>query len=761
MSRRLVDHLAAQAALAASAELTASTLTDASHAALYPSDLHYLQDELRWIQARAERIHTQQQAQDAAIGAGQSKSWKTREGAPLEQLQRRAAALCALEDQIRAQIDQHLQAHRAAGQPVALDRLTSLYGLDTMERNTLLLAAAMGCSTSFRDVCEQLAPSRMASSLEVEVLFNFHELDWRERVLKRAMFAPSSRLCANHLVTVSMGSRLASPEELLHADIQIAPQTFAYLCGVEGLDDGFSEFSSLEAPKVTLDQVVLPERDLQRLRSVVLHHSDYLKARADWGFDNVIRYGRGVVLLFHGAPGTGKTMTAHALAHALGKRVLNVDLPTFVGSKEADRFLPALFREAKIHNALLFFDECETLFADRARGNMLMTLLLTELERFDGVAILATNLPQLLDDALDRRMLVKVRFGLPDRAARKAIWQQHLPATAPLADDVNVDALADRFEMAGGYIKNAVLLAVAEAAHVRTEQRPLTMAMFESAAEAQLQRPREERMNLVQPTVRLADVVLPPALRAEVEELLASARNRRSVLRDWGIGQHLSGLGGVAALLHGEPGTGKTLCAEAIAHELCKPLLVAQVPTLLSKWVGGTESNLQALFAEAKSEDAVLLLDECDALLGKRAPDSRRHEVSTVNVLLGLLERFDGVVLLATNRPQELDSALGRRMGWVLHFAKPDIAARLAIWRGLLPPTVPVQGQLDLGLLAHLYPLAGGHIRNAVLRAAMRAAHRGDGLRMSDLLTAADQQAEAAGLAAQRSKLPTVPVAEG
>ena len=132
-----------------------------------------------------------------------------------------------------------------------------------------------------------------------------------------------------------------------------------------------------------------------------------------------------------------------------------------------------------------------------------------------------------------------------------------------------------------------------------------------------------------------------------------------------------------------------------------------------------------------------------------------------VNVLLGLLERFDGVVLLATNRPQELDSALGRRMGWVLHFAKPDTTARLAIWRGLLPPTVPVQGQLDLGLLAQLYPLAGGHIRNAVLRAAMRAAHRGDGLRMSDLLAAADQQAEAAGIATRSSKLPAVPVAEG
>ena len=102
-----------------------------------------------------------------------------------------------------------------------------------------------------------------------------------------------------------------------------------------------------------------------------------------------------------------------------------------------------------------------------------MTLLLTELESFEGVAILATNLPQKLDEALDRRILVKIEFPEPDRVRRAAeIWDKHLPDAAPMADDVDLDVLADRFEMTGGYIKNAVLMAVADTVYRGDEDAP-------------------------------------------------------------------------------------------------------------------------------------------------------------------------------------------------------------------------------------------------------------------------------------------------
>jgi SpoVK/Ycf46/Vps4 family AAA+-type ATPase len=441
-------------------------------------------------------------------------------------------------------------------------------------------------------------------------------------------------------------------------------------------------------------------------------------------------------MLFFGKPGTGKTMTAHAIAKQIGKNILNVDIPTFVEHGDAERFLPSLFREARLQNAVLFFDECEQLFGDRMFGNALMTMLLTELERFEGVAILATNAPQVLDPAMDRRILVKVRFPEPDRDARREIWAKHLPSTVPVAADLDLEALADRYELAGGYIKNAVLMAVAEAVHRQSQE--ITQEHLENAARQQLARPTEEN-KLAHPKVRLSQVVLAPALEAQVRELIDAARGRRTVLERWGIGAHLNYGKGLTALFHGPPGTGKTLCAEAVAGELNRPLLRASVPALLSKWVGETENRLEALFHEAKAHAAVLLLDEIDSLLFSRASSSHRWEMSTVNALLTLIEQFSGVLVMATNMPQTLDDALARRVTYRLAFALPDAAARERIWRTLLPASVPIDGELELGALARAFELSGGEIKNAVFKAAFRASRSG-ALSQSLLWSAAEDE---------------------
>lgn len=495
-----------------------------------------------------------------------------------------------------------------------------------------------------------------------------------------------------------------------------------------------------------LGQVVLNAADKQRILSVVDRHDAWLAARKQWGIDDRIAYGRGALMLFYGAPGTGKTMTAHAIAHHLGKRVLNVDVPTFVGSSEAQRFLPALFREARIQNALLFFDECEVLFGDRRHGNDLMTLLLTEIERFEGVAILATNLPDLLDEALDRRLLVKVKFPEPDRSARLAIWRNLLPETVPLAADVDLVGLADRYELTGGTIKNAVLMAVAAAVHTAPDvaSAQISMAHLKAAARDQLIRPRDEDSAMSHPDVRLDDVVLSTILSAQVAEVVGAARDQRTVLDQWGIGRRLSRGKGVVALLSGVPGTGKTLTAEAIASELGRPLLAVGSSSFLSKWVGETERRLEQLFKTTRERGAVLFIDECDAVLGVR--DGERNgawSVSMVTTLLRLLERHEGVTLLATNRPDALDPALMRRLSHHLCFELPQTAARELIWRGLLPDSVPTEGPLDLALLARLFPLSGAAIQRAVYTAAYRAAHAGRGVAMGDLAKAAAELAPA------------------
>ena len=153
-----------------------------------------------------------------------------------------------------------------------------------------------------------------------------------------------------------MAQQNNTPKDLLEASVEITTQAFHHLLGSEHLCAEYIEFSSVEHPRAKMEQVVLPEKDKERILSVVSHHQRYLDYRRDWGFDELIEYGKGILMLFYGVPGTGKTMTAHGIAASLGKKILNVDIPTFIESKNTDRFLPGLFQQARLHDAILFFD---------------------------------------------------------------------------------------------------------------------------------------------------------------------------------------------------------------------------------------------------------------------------------------------------------------------------------------------------------------------------------------------------------------------
>lgn len=692
----------------------------------YRTEMEWLNDELRWVEVRLRRLAAEAALEHAPSGRRRNDDKVTPQ---------RARRLREEERRLRAQVDRKLATWRAVHGPTAFERMADDAGLDHFERQVLLLATAAALSSRFRDLFGDVG--NCGSSVTPEIAFRFAGVSFTDTIPLRAAFGAESRLVRNDLVAIDMTHGALWPDDVLGATLRVTSSAFNRIVGDARLDDAFLGFSRVEVPLADLDGVVLAEDDKQRLLAVVQHHDRYLRLRREWGLDEVVTYGRGLILLFHGAPGTGKTLTAHAIANRMGMRVLNVNIPTFVEAYESGRFLPALFREARLRNAVLFFDECEVLFCGRHYGNTLMTSLLTEMERFEGVAILATNLPGMLDEALDRRILVKIRFPEPDREARAALWRRHIPSTVPLAPDVDIEALADRFELAGGYIKNAILEAVAQAAAEFGDSPRLTMAHLETAARRQSRRVTDEQQDLVDPRTRLSDVVLAPAIRARVEELVAAARGRRTVLDRWRIGERLDYGKGLAALFCGEPGTGKTLCAHAVAGELGRPLLEAAVPALLSKWVGDSERNLTDLFKQARTHGAVLFLDECDAILAARGADGARHDDRLVGVFLRLLERHDGLVLMATNREAVLDRALSRRIAYRIVFPLPDAAARTEIWRGLLPDTVPTDGSVDLAALGRRYALTGGQIRNAVFKAAFRAASQVDGKITGALLEAA------------------------
>jgi SpoVK/Ycf46/Vps4 family AAA+-type ATPase len=231
----------------------------------------------------------------------------------------------------------------------------------------------------------------------------------------------------------------------------------------------------------------------------------------------------------------------------------------------------------------------------------------------------------------------------------------------------------------------------------------------------------------VTPERTLADVVLPPQTRRTLEQALAEVRNHALIFGRWGLGErHASGRG-LAFNFAGPPGTGKTICAEAIAHELGMKLLVVDYAEAESMWVGETPKNVVAAFRAAVEKNAVLLFDEADAIATRRSAGapmrSDREANLTVNVLLRELEAFNGIVIFATNLAANFDPAFERRIRTHVLFEVPGVEERARIWQlQIHPRKTPLAADVDFHTLAEKYVMSGGDIKNAVIKAAAAAA---------------------------------------
>src|SRR5919106_3451109 len=194
----------------------------------------------------------------------------------------------------------------------------------------------------------------------------------------------------------------------------------------------------------------------------------------------------------------------------------------------------------------------------------------------------------------------------------------------------------------------------------------------------------------VAPERTLADVVLPPQTRRTLEEALAEVRNHTLIFGRWGLGErHASGLG-LAFNFAGPPGTGKTICAEAIAHALGMKLLVVDYAEVESMWVGETPKNVVGAFRTAIEQNAVLFFDEADGIAARRSVGAglahQREGNLTVNVLLRELETFNGIVIFATNLAANFDPAFERRIRTHVRFEMPGPEERERIWRVQIHP---------------------------------------------------------------------------
>lgn len=253
--------------------------------------------------------------------------------------------------------------------------------------------------------------------------------------------------------------------------------------------DQLSKFATRIAVSQSWEDVVLPSDHADAVEDLLRRIRGRRRVYEEWGFGAKVGKGFGIAALFSGPPGTGKTMVASLIAKDLGTDLYAVDMSKVVSKYigETEKNLAALFDAADATAAVLLFDEADALFGKRTEvkssndrnANLETNFLLQRLERFQGVCLLTTNHQSNLDPAFERRMAMVLRFAIPEAWEREHIWQAVLPKQAPVALPIAFSELARRYEMSGGYIKNAALRAAFMAAH---ENSPITMTHLERAA---------------------------------------------------------------------------------------------------------------------------------------------------------------------------------------------------------------------------------------------------------------------------------------
>lgn len=343
----------------------------------------------------------------------------------------------------------------------------------------------------------------------------------------------------------------------------------------------------------------------------------------------------------------------------------------------------------------------------------------------------------LLWQVIGHASVVKVPFGEARPSERERLWHRAMAEAGFPAGPKTAADLAARFRLGPARIAEA-----AAAARLLASREPGAGAQAARthlfAAARDLSGHELARLARRVPAVHsLADLVLPDDTLERIVAVIGAIQHMDLVHSEWGLGADGRSAGGLAILFQGPSGTGKTMTASVAAAEAGLDLYHINLSSIVSKYIGETEKNLETIFRAARRASAVLMFDEADAIFGKRSEVKDAHDryanIETA-YLLQRIEEHDGPVVLATNLAKNIDQAFARRLTYVIEFPRPNAAERARLWRRMLAPPVPVAADVDCEALALAFELTGGDIRKAALEAAYLAAGEGGAVRMAHLV---------------------------
>jgi hypothetical protein len=628
----------------------------------------------------------------------------------------------SLERQAIEEIFHIVEIAQTQGQSLRLEHLISTFALNPFERNVLLICVAAALDLRYERLFGYLQDDITRKLPTVNLTLELLEKPGATRLLRLSSFTESAPLFKFRLLSFSdeTGSRNRS----LLGQTLVADETIiAWLLGKYQPSPEIAEWTRL----------CWPHPDVKS--------SDELLAGKLWG-DFQAMLGEQPILVFTGVDQLRQTAAANLYARYLDCPLLQVDLDTLKNADHAPGSAVRLvLRDAQLLGALPYlygWDAC-------LDANMIIPAnLLEEVYEFPGEIILAGKASWQARGPDRERPLLWIAFPIPSFEQRHALWEHYLKQVAP-SSHLDLTALAGQFALTSEQIRDAV----SSARDIAVQRgQPLDNQDLFAAARLHSNPRLSSLARKIEPRFDWEDIVLPDDQRTILHEIVATVRGRPLVLETWGLGKKLVSSAGVTMIFAGPPGTGKTMAAEVIATELGLDLYKIELSSIVSKYIGETEKNLEKIFNEAQSSNAVLFFDEADAIFGKRSEVKDAHDRYAnieISYLLQRMEAYDGVTILATNLRANLDEAFTRRLQFAVDFPFPDENDRLRIWRTLFPPGVPRQENIDFSLLARRFKLTGGSIRNIIVYATYLAASQGGKVSMEKLLHATRRELQKMG----------------
>ncbi len=474
------------------------------------------------------------------------------------------------------------------------------------------------------------------------------------------------------------------------------------------LDENYGQFIKMLTDDAELDPIMANQNVLEAME---------------------ISFGEGVrIFSYHGDEGSGKKFFIRHFCRKNDMRAVSINCKKLFSYdyQFVDRALWAVTRECILTNACCVLDELTYREEEKEKFQGYMDLAFSKLTT-RGMLVFALSKEPMNFKEITRQEITTLELGTPSFEERLDCWKYYAKDYA-LGEDCDLQEMTIKFLFTPGKIRDALRYARSLATMNKEILIPRS-ALF-TGCNNQMSSELSQKATRVEAKFGFEDIVMNADQRETITHAIEQMNFKNRVYEDWNYMKKYPYGRGLTVLLFGAPGTGKSMMAQVLAHELNLELYRVDISKVVDKYVGETEKSLSMIFREAKKCNVVLFFDECDTIFAKRSDDGGSNQSSNNNktaLLLQEMEAYDGVCVLATNYKHNIDPAFFRRMKYIVEFQFPNADTREMLWRTTIPKTTPLAEDVDIRFLAERFEFAGGNIKNCILNAAFLAAADGDG----------------------------------